>query len=86
MTSSTANELTQFGSKLRRLRAHNNMTLSAVAAQLGYTTHSYISEIELGNKLPTVIFVIKVARLFDVSTDELLKDELELSLPSIEGK
>ncbi len=49
-----------------------------LAQQLGYTTHSYISEIESGQKSPTVPFVIKVSRLFNVSIDELLKDELEI--------
>ncbi len=72
--------LKRFGEKLRTLRNHHNMTLQWLADKLNYTTHSYLSEIESGQKIPTTIFVLKVSRLFDVTTDELLKDELELNL------
>ena len=47
---------------------------------MGLTSHGYISELESGKKLPTVDFVLRLARLFDVTTDELLKDEIELEL------
>jgi transcriptional regulator with XRE-family HTH domain len=53
------------------------MTLQQLAEKMGYATHSYISEIESGQKTPTVQFVLKISRLFNISTDELLKDELE---------
>lgn len=69
-----------FGDKLRALRKHHNVTLHWLASQLGYTTHSYISEIESGQKSPTVSFVLKVSYLFTVTTDQLLKDELELDV------
>lgn len=69
----------RFGEKLHALRAHNGMTLAQLSKELGYTTHSYISELEAGRKIPTAIFVLKAARLFNVSTDELLKDEIELN-------
>ncbi len=72
----------RFGEKLRTLRTGHHLTLQQLAAELGYATHAYISEIESGKKVPTASFVLKVARLFGVSTDELLKDELELSPPS----
>ena len=70
----------RFGEKLHDLRKFHNVTLKWLANQLGYTTHSYISEIESGYKVPDVEFVLKTARLFNVSTDDLLKDELELNL------
>jgi len=54
------------------------MTLKALAVELGLSAHGYISELESGKKKPTAEFVLNVARLFDVSTDQLLKDELEL--------
>ena len=54
------------------------MTLKELAVQLGLNAHGYISEIESGKKKPTVDFVVNVARLFHVSTDQLLKDELEV--------
>lgn len=54
------------------------MTLKELARALGLTAHGYISEIETGKKKPTTDFVLKVARYFKVTTDELLKDELEI--------
>lgn len=69
----------RFGEKLHTLRARQGMTLKELANRLGLTAHSYISELEAGKKVPTAEFVLNVARLFDVTTDELLKDELELT-------
>ncbi|MCP4372639.1 MAG: helix-turn-helix transcriptional regulator [Deltaproteobacteria bacterium] len=68
----------RFGEKLRALRTQHGMTLKALALELGLSAHGYISELESGKKKPTAEFVLNVARLFDVSTDQLLKDELEV--------
>jgi transcriptional regulator with XRE-family HTH domain len=70
----------RFGEKLRTLRIHRRMTLKELALALGHTAHGYISEIESGRKKPTAEFVLNVARLFNVTTDQLLKDELELDI------
>jgi transcriptional regulator with XRE-family HTH domain len=70
----------KFGEKLRILRTQSGMTLQAMASALGYTTHSYLSEIESGKKYPTIDLVVKVAELFNVTTDELLKDNLGLKV------
>ena len=71
----------RFGEKLRALRTTRQMTLKELASALGLTAHGYISEMEAGKKKPTTEFVLKVARYFKVSTDQLLKDELD-----VEGK
>lgn len=55
------------------------MTLKGLAAELGLGTHSYVSELEAGKKAPTAFMVLRIARLFEISTDVLMKDELELS-------
>ena len=68
----------RFGEKLRVLRTSQDMTLKELAVALGLTAHGYISEIEAGKKKPTAEFVLKVSRLFKVSTDQLLKDEVEI--------
>jgi transcriptional regulator with XRE-family HTH domain len=70
----------RFGEKLRTLRVRRNMTLKELASEFGLTAHGYISELEAGKKMPTAEFVLNVARLFSVTTDELLKDELELKI------
>ncbi|MFZ5911487.1 MAG: helix-turn-helix domain-containing protein [Chloroflexota bacterium] len=68
----------RFGEKLRTLRTAKQMTLKELASALGLTAHGYISEIEAGKKKPTAEFVLKVARYFKVTTDQLLKDELDI--------
>jgi transcriptional regulator with XRE-family HTH domain len=68
----------RFGEKLHTLRISQEMTLKELAYALGLTAHGYISEIETGKKKPTAELVLKVARYFKVTTDDLLKDELEI--------
>lgn len=77
---SNTRSIQRFGEKLRTLRARRGMTLKELAGELGLTAHGYISELEAGKKLPTAEFVLNVARLFEVTTDELLKDELEMTI------
>ncbi|HEX8228105.1 MAG TPA: helix-turn-helix transcriptional regulator [Chloroflexia bacterium] len=74
--------MNRFGEKLRTLRTKNGMTLKELARALGHTAHGHISELEAGKKVPTVQFVLNVSYLFGVTTDELLKDDIEISLPS----
>ncbi|MCC7449849.1 MAG: helix-turn-helix transcriptional regulator [Anaerolineae bacterium] len=67
----------RFGEKLRMIRLEKKMTLRQFAEALGYSAHGYISELEAGKKIPTLEFVLEVARTFHVSLDELLKDSLD---------
>ena len=69
----------RFGEKLRILRQHKGLTLQELATALGYKAHGHLSELEAGKKTPTVDFVLLVSWYFDVSTDELLKDELSVT-------
>jgi transcriptional regulator with XRE-family HTH domain len=68
----------RFGEKLRILRTQNGMSLQELANKLGFNAHGYISELESGKKKPTAELILNVARLFNVTTDQLLKDELDL--------
>ena len=70
----------RFGEKLRALRLGNSLTLQQFAETLGYSAHGYISELEAAKKTPTVEFVLGVSRIYGVSIDELLKDELEIQI------
>lgn len=72
--------ITRFGEKLNKLRTRHKLSMQSLARLMGHTAHGYISELENGKKLPTVEFVLRLARLFNVTTDELLKDELELEM------
>jgi transcriptional regulator with XRE-family HTH domain len=66
------------GAKLRALRKSRDLTLDALAAELGREEHSRrsrVEEWETGSRIPSVVTVLKYSRFFDVSTDDLLKDE-----------
>ena len=76
MSSTVINE---FGKKLRILRLQRGLTLKELAPLLGHASHSYLSELEAGKKTPTAELVLGVSLFFNVTTDSLLKDALELS-------
>lgn len=68
----------RFGEKLLRLRRERGWSLAHVASRLGYRSRGYLSEVESGKKKPSLELVVGVSLLFEVSTDALLKDELEV--------
>lgn len=70
----------RFGEKLRFLRKQHGMTLMEMAEALQYGSYTRISEVETGKKKPTADFILNVARFFNVTTDQLMKDELELDI------
>ena len=75
----------RLGEKLRTLRKHHNMTLIDLAEALGYASHGYLSLIETGKKKPSAEFVWKVAQLFNISTDQLLRDDLDIATADTEN-
>jgi transcriptional regulator with XRE-family HTH domain len=70
----------RFGQKLRDLRKMHGIAMKDLAERLRYMPHGYISEIENGKKQPSITLVLKISKLFNVSTDQLLKDDLEISI------
>jgi transcriptional regulator with XRE-family HTH domain len=68
----------RFGEKLRVLRQRYGMTLVQLTSALGYANNGYISLIETGKITPRVEFIVKIADLFHTSTDQLIRDEIEL--------
>lgn len=70
----------RFGEKLRTLRTQRGMTMRELALALGLSasSHSYISETEAGKRTPKLDFVLKVAQFFDVTLDQLARDDLDL--------
>lgn len=77
-SSAKRQSIKRFGRKLHDLRRKRGLTLQELAESLGYKAHGHISELESGKKKPTVDFVLQVARFFGVTTDQLLKDELDI--------
>lgn len=67
----------RFGEKLRILRNRRELTLREMGDILE-VSHTFVAQMEKGGKTPNVAMILKIARLFDVSTDVLIKDELEL--------
>ena len=76
----------RFGEKLHALRIHHGMTLKELALALGHVSHGYISELEAGKKIPTVELVLKTALLFKVTTDQLLRDDLEIEFKNVKPR
>jgi len=64
--------------KLRTLRNRQGLSLRQLATEMGYASHNHLAGIERGERKPSVELVIKIALFFEVSTDQLLLDELEL--------
>ena len=60
-----------FGEKLHQLRTDNHLTQQDIAIRLGMTK-SNISYYETGIKTPPADILIKLAKIFHVSTDYLL--------------
>jgi len=68
----------RFGEKLRVLRTRRGMSMRDLARVFGYAGSGYMSELESGKKTPTTDFVVKAAKFFNVTTDQLLLDEIDL--------
>ena len=71
----------RFGEKLRSLRQRRGMTVRELTRALGYTGYGYIHSIETGKITPRVEFVLKVAQLFNVTMDQLTRDDIEVAEP-----
>lgn len=68
----------RFGEKLRALRTQRGWTMVQLADLLDIASQSYITKMEQGDKIPNAAMILKISRLFEVSIDRLMKDELEL--------
>lgn len=68
-----------FGARFKELRLKNNLTSAEVAKILGLKSKGSISAFEAGRSVPSVDVLIKVAEIFNVSTDYLLgMDEVDI--------
>ena len=67
----------RFGEKLRTLRNRQRLSLRKLGEMLE-VSHTFIAQLERGDKTPNVAMVLRISQIFDVTTDVLIKDELEL--------
>lgn len=74
--------MVEIGTKLKTLRTENGLTQTQVAQRLGVVV-SAVSSYESGVRFPSYPVLIKLARLYHVTTDYLLgverKELLDLS-------
>ena len=60
------------------LRKKHGMSVRDLARELGYTSHSHVGKIESGKREPSLRFAIKIAKLFNVTVDQLVNDDIEI--------
>ena len=60
-----------FKKNLKQLRSDNNLTQAALAKRLN-TTIKTISHWETGYSEPSIMQIIELANIFNISTDDLL--------------
>jgi len=67
----------RFGEKLRALRQKRDLSLRQLGDILG-VYHNHVAQLEAGKRIPNAAMILKIADLFGVSTDLLMRDELAL--------
>jgi transcriptional regulator with XRE-family HTH domain len=67
-----------FGNKLRHLRRQRGMHQVDLAQQLGLVSQGYIADLEAGKDAPSLDLIVRVARLFGVTADSVLRDTVSM--------
>jgi transcriptional regulator with XRE-family HTH domain len=67
----------RFPEKLRTLRERHGLSQGQLAQQLG-VNRTYVNLFERGRRMPGTELMLKIANIFGVSADVLMRDELEL--------
>ncbi len=67
----------RFGEKLHILRKQQGLSQRQLGEMLGISG-SHVGAIERGEKTPNATMILKIADTFGVTTDQLMRDELEL--------
>ena len=64
-----------FGKTLREIRTSNGITIQKMSDALDLS-RNYISQLENGDRYPSLEVLIAIANYFQISTDDLLRDYL----------
>lgn len=76
----------RLAAKLREIRIAANLTQEEMAKRLQKTKSStrpgHISELERGLREPTLLVLLRYARIGGVTVDALIDDEMDLPMPS----
>ncbi len=70
--------MNRFGEKLHTLRKRQGLSLSQLGDRLG-VSKNYVWNMEKGYKTPNIAMLIKIARLFNVTADQLIMDDQEIN-------
>ena len=74
-----------FGENLLRLRKYNKMSQQELAEKLSYSDKA-ISKWELGDNIPDIFTLEKIATLFNVTVDELISPNVSVSKSAVTKK
>jgi transcriptional regulator with XRE-family HTH domain len=67
----------RFGEKLRSLRKKQGFTLTEIGDELG-VHQTFVSQLELNKRKPNAEMILKIADIFGVDINVLMRDELDL--------
>ena len=67
----------RFGEKLRFLRKREGVSQEQLAEMLEIH-RSHIGKLEQQYKIPNAAMILRISRIFNITTDQLMKDELDL--------
>ncbi len=71
MWNATVQEAQLFGRRLRELRQSRNLTQEALA-EAADLSGNYISDLELGLKVPSLTIIVRLSQALDTSAADLL--------------
>ncbi len=68
----------KFGEKLRVLRQQKELSLQELSDMLDVSI-THVWNMEHGQKMPNATMILKIADIFGVCADKLMRDELEVN-------
>jgi transcriptional regulator with XRE-family HTH domain len=75
-----------FGAKLRYLRLERDLSQAELARQIGDIGRAHVNNVEVDRRPPSLLFVLHVATLFQVTTDYLLRDSIPIDEAAAHGR
>jgi transcriptional regulator with XRE-family HTH domain len=87
MSPTSDDQITSFGNRLRALRLQHQLSQRDLARTLRLASRAYIGGLEADRgKLPSLELVVRMADLFGVTTDDLLRDAIPPSTSSTDPR
>jgi transcriptional regulator with XRE-family HTH domain len=69
--------MNRLGEKVRVLRKQHGLTQTELSNMLDID-HSHVGRIERGERIPHLTILLKLSEIFQISLDQLAKDELDI--------